>query len=195
MQPVAQTKADLRARFRNLPLEGYPELSARTGDRLSRLELFRSARTVAFFRAKLPEPDITGAARMLESQGVKLAWPKVTGDGVMEFRLAPSAGPFESGAFGLCEPPATGEPVALSALDAIVVPALAYDSEGYRLGRGKGFYDRVLGDPAFRGISVGVVADSHLVEKLPREPWDRPVSMVVTDARSLDFAKKTHKEN
>jgi len=186
----AHQKQEFRSRFGNLRAPDYPELSGRTSERLLRDLSFARARTVALFHAKQPEPDIAPVAAELERRGVRAAWPCVMDGGRLEFRYADSGGPFVTGAFGIREPASTCQAAPLAGLDVIVVPALAYDRDGYRLGRGKGYYDRVLADPAFRGRAIGVIPDGHLVDLLPREPWDRAVHAVITDRRSIDIVSR-----
>lgn len=72
-------------------------------------------------------------------------------------------------------------------LDMIVVPAVAYDKSGNRLGRGKGFYDRLLAST--RATTVGVAYDFQLFDELPTEPHDIPVDMVITQT-SVIISKK-----
>ena len=87
---------------------------------------------------------------------------------------------------GLREP-SDGEPVPLEMLGLVVVPALAYDLHGNRLGRGAGFYDRFLAIPQFRGISVGLAFREQVIDSLPVQENDVPVHMLVTDESVLRF--------
>ena len=73
-------------------------------------------------------------------------------------------------------------------LDLVIVPALAYDRSGNRLGRGAGFYDRFLASPQFRGVAVGLAFREQLVEDLPAQENDVPVHVLVTDEEVLRFA-------
>jgi 5-formyltetrahydrofolate cyclo-ligase len=90
-------------------------------------------------------------------------------------------GQLEPGRFGLSHPvgPLLG-PAAIQAADAVVVPALAVDRFGYRLGRGGGYYDRALVLARPDAVLVTVVFDDERVDDLPREVHDRPVTAVVT---------------
>lgn len=87
------------------------------------------------------------------------------------------------GAYGILEP--TGPEIELQWLDLVVVPALAYDRQGRRLGYGGGYYDRTLaGLRRLRPLCVvGVGYDWQLVDELPSEPHDQPVDMIVTPSR------------
>lgn len=83
--------------------------------------------------------------------------------------------------------PADGEPVSLDMLDLVVVPALAFDRKGNRLGRGGGFYDRFLATPDFTGVAVGIAFREQLLDELPVGEHDVPVDIVVTDEEVLRF--------
>ncbi len=80
------------------------------------------------------------------------------------------------------EQPAAGTPaLEPELLDAVVVPGLAFDREGYRLGYGGGYYDRFLARIPAGVLSVGLVPQALLAESLPREPWDVPVRYLATE--------------
>lgn len=84
----------------------------------------------------------------------------------------------ELGSFHIEEP--TGEnTVNPSEIDLIIVPAVAFDRDGSRLGRGKGFYDRLLADT--KAATIGIGYDFQLVDELPVEAHDVPMNMVVTE--------------
>ena len=92
----------------------------------------------------------------------------------------------ELGAFHIEEP--TGEnTVNPSELELIVVPAVAFDKKGTRLGRGKGFYDRLLSTT--KATKIGVGYDFQLVEDLPSEPHDVPMDMVITQKTTIILKK------
>ena len=88
--------------------------------------------------------------------------------------------------FGLQEPPAPTRPAdALAQAGVVVVPALAVDRGGVRLGRGAGYYDRTLAlaDPA--ALLIAVVRDDELVDRLPAEPHDVPMTHALTPRQGL----------
>ena len=92
----------------------------------------------------------------------------------------------ELGAFHIEEP--TGEnTVNPSELELIVVPAVAFDKKGTRLGRGKGFYDRLLSTT--KATKIGVGYDFQLVDDLPSEPHDVPMDMVITQKTTIILKK------
>ena len=80
--------------------------------------------------------------------------------------------------------PASGCPeIPLEKFDLILVPGVAFDLSGNRLGRGKGFYDRILAEAS--GIKCGVCHDFQLLEKIPAEPHDAKVDFILTPARCV----------
>ncbi len=87
---------------------------------------------------------------------------------------------------GLREP-AVGTPIPASLIDLVVVPGLGFDAYGNRLGRGRGFYDRFLASPEFRGVACALAFEEQLVDQLPVGPLDRPVDILVTHTQVRHF--------
>ncbi|MDY7010539.1 MAG: 5-formyltetrahydrofolate cyclo-ligase [Planctomycetota bacterium] len=87
---------------------------------------------------------------------------------------------------GLREP-ADGKPIAIGTLDLVLVPALVFDRNGNRLGRGAGFYDRFLATAEFQGISVGIAFEEQIVDEVPVHGHDVPVNILVTDEKIMRF--------
>jgi 5-formyltetrahydrofolate cyclo-ligase len=104
------------------------------------------------------------------------------------FHLA-DPGELVGGRFGLSEPADTAPEVAASALDAVLVPGLAFDAQGRRLGLGGGFYDRTFSQArrsqARRPPLFGFCSDLQGVSACPSGPEDVPVDLVVTESRVL----------
>jgi 5-formyltetrahydrofolate cyclo-ligase len=126
------------------------------------------------------EIDITGIAAYLRSDRWTVVLPVVLDDRNMEFREWPAGGELARGRFRVLEP-VQGE---VLQPDIVVVPCVAVDDAGNRLGFGKGFYDRALGsDP--RPVAVGAVFDEQVVAAVPSEPWDVPLDVVVTPTRVI----------
>ena len=97
----------------------------------------------------------------------------------MEARIVKSLSELKPAVLGIPAPPDASPAIAPQDLDLIIVPALAFDADGYRLGYGGGYYDRFL-----RGVSaftIGLARERLFVEKLPRELHDVAVKCVVTE--------------
>ena len=104
--------------------------------------------------------------------------PRVVGD-VMTFHDADAE--TEVVAFGLRQPTRAAAVVPPQEIDAMVIPGLAFDRGGIRLGRGRGYYDRFLGDHAPE-MTIGVIPASRLVEALPNTAHDQAVGWLVTES-------------
>ncbi len=87
----------------------------------------------------------------------------------------------ETHRWGMEQPVASGDPVPLHEVDLILVPGVAFDDRGSRLGRGKGYYDRLL--VARRGdcLAIGVTVSSRIVGEVPLEPHDRRMDLLATE--------------
>lgn len=106
--------------------------------------------------------------------GIPLAVPLCEGRGMMTARILTNLSQLSAGRYGIMEPPHDA-PV-MDGPAVTIVPGLAFDREGYRLGRGGGYYDRWLKDNACH--TVGLCRPERLFECLPREEWDIPVKEV-----------------
>jgi 5-formyltetrahydrofolate cyclo-ligase len=182
MPSLDDQKRQLRAQVRaRIPRAGSPEFvdaSVRAQERLLTNALESGARTVALYRALASECGTASLAAALEKAGVEVCYPAVVPtERGLQFRR--SSGVFVAGALSIEEP--TGSPVALTAIDLLIVPAIAVDAAGRRLGRGKGHYDATLS--GYGGRSVALVFDSQLVPEVPVGEHDRRVGAVCTEAR------------
>jgi 5-formyltetrahydrofolate cyclo-ligase len=133
------------------------------------------------------EIDIRPLMIELFNQGCQLALPVVQGRGQpLLFRAWRPGDPLEAGVFGTLQPSARRETLEP---DALIVPLLACDEEGWRLGYGGGFYDRTLaGLRARRRVTaIGVGFDAQLVPEVPHGPGDQRLDWLLTDRRACAF--------
>jgi 5-formyltetrahydrofolate cyclo-ligase len=145
--------------------------------------LLRGLAGVRAFAAFLPEDDEPGHGRLpaaFTQLGARVLLPVTPTDG-RELGWAVDTGRLGPGRHGLLEPlgPRLGA-TAVGTADVVVVPALAVARDGIRLGRGGGYYDRALQHARPDAVVVALVFDDELVDELPSEPHDRPVTAVVT---------------
>ncbi len=184
-------KAELRKRLRGvratMPAEACAERSARIVARLESHPALRAARSVALFWPieERHEVDLRALDVSLRARGVAVAYPWVDPDTrAMTFRFC-SAAELEERGFGFCEPAPTAPEAAPGGVDAIVVPAIAIDPVGHRIGYGAGFYDRTLVRFAPPAATIGVGYDFQLVVELPFTEHDVALGYVVTDEREI----------
>ena len=182
MDPLDDRKQALRALVRGrLPAPRSPEhisASVAAQERLASSDLVAAAKVIALYRALPSECGTASLAGALQAAGKKICYPAVLpGTRPLEFRRP--ADVFVAGALGIEEP--TGVPVDGAEIDLLVVPALAVDARGGRLGRGRGHYDATLA--VLRATSVALVFESQLVPEVPVGEHDRRVAAVCTEAR------------
>jgi len=148
---------------------------------------FADASSVMIFLPMPGEIDARDIARAAWSRGKRVAVPKTRAPGVMDaVEICSLDTDVSPGKFDILEPD-TDKVVPTGELDLIVAPALAFDRQGNRLGRGGGYYDRFIEQSA-GSLVCGLAFDSQLLDELPAEPHDRPVNMVATNAEFLRFA-------
>jgi 5-formyltetrahydrofolate cyclo-ligase len=162
-------RAKMRTMLRNLPEKATA--SQRIRQHLRNSPLWSSAGVVFGFAPLPGEPDWLGEDLPANKL---LAYPRIGEDGMLVFLFASD---FAIGAWGAKEPLGG---TAAPAPDLVLVPGLAFDLAGARLGRGKGFYDRWLGaNPAVK--SLGVCFKCQILENLPAGPHDARVDAILTE--------------
>ena len=168
--------ASAKSELRKIINSQRPQSSLGLFEQLQRLAKKTDATKIASYSPLENEPDL-GDFNNWAAESVDLYYPRVVHD-----RLEFAKGPLRIGRFEIMEP--TGSAILSSALDLILVPALAADVLGNRLGKGKGFYDRWLEDVASKNI-FAVVFDSEVLELVPNDPHDKKVNGIVTPTRLI----------
>jgi 5-formyltetrahydrofolate cyclo-ligase len=158
-------------------------LGAQASNQLLQAAWLRGANAILIYASLRDEIDLSIA---LDSLGEKrLALPRY--DKIRQTYcaalLSGSIRDLPTGQFGIPEPPPDAETIPLNALDVVLVPGVAFDRAGRRLGRGLGFYDRLLAEVP--GIKCGVAYDWQIVPELPAEPHDISVDFIVTPTQSF----------
>jgi len=147
-----------------------------------------AARTVCAFTALPSEPDVLTPW----PDGKTIILPRVVGSQV-RLHLVDNSEVLVAGSFGILEP-APNAPVALARADIILVPGLAFDLSGVRLGRGGGFYDRLLTN--FEGLRVGVCFEESVLERIPAEPHDAGMDFLITPSGIISCGtRNTHRDS
>lgn len=160
--------------------------SSRICARLRDLSCWRYADTVLLYMPIKSEVDILPLLNEALAGGKTVGLPRCGEKGVMRFHLVTDLSELSPGSYGIPEPAKDAPELReeLSSPRALaIVPGLAFDLSGYRLGYGGGFYDRFLG--AFAGISVGVCYADLIKNELPRGVYDRKVQLIVTERKVI----------
>ncbi len=181
-------KADLRHRMDGLRRAASPGQRVKSSEaaceRMVRHPRFQSARTLALFSSIREEVETAPLARETLRRGARLVYPRVEGEQIV-FREIRGEEDFVPSRFGMLEPAPSCPKVEWDALDFVLVPGLAFDPRGNRLGYGKGFYDRALGRLRPEALTVGFCHDFQILDRVPAGPGDVPVQEIVSGERHV----------
>ena len=183
------TKAEQRRRAlaarRALSAQERARYSAAICGRLLEMPELRAARTILSYRALPDEADLAALEGELAARFV---YPRALGAGVMEARLP--SGPFRTGRYGVEEPdPACSRPVAPEEIDAVLLPCVAFDAAGNRLGHGAGYYDCYLARcPG--ALRVCVAFEAQRLERVATEAHDGRADRIVTEKGIVTIQSK-----
>jgi 5-formyltetrahydrofolate cyclo-ligase len=192
MQPDIQAaKAALRKQIHGALQKILPAArnaqSAHIRERLKESAVWKNAGSVLFFAPLPVEPDVWP---FLEDA---LAGKKITAlprfdpasNGYVACRVQNLRSEIAAGQFGIREPGASCVEISLNRLDLVLVPGVAFDLQGRRLGRGRGFYDRLLAD--VDGIKCGIAFDEQIVKEIPTGPQDVRLNFILTPTRCVEI--------
>jgi 5-formyltetrahydrofolate cyclo-ligase len=182
-----KAKAELRSQIRAALKKISPAVRAVESIGLcERLEpQLRSARTILFFAPLPDELDIWPLLERFLAAGKTCALPCFDPASQIYFarQIKNPATEVITGKFGVREPASGSVEMPLEKFDLVLVPGVAFDLRGNRLGRGLGFYDRMLAKTS--GVKCGVGHDFQLQENIPTEPHDAKVDFVFTPSRGV----------
>ena len=141
--------------------------------------------TFASYAPSKGEPNPNGFLDIIEQTGgvrPNMAFPRVSGKGSLSLHFA-LLEELLPGSFGIPEPDTDLPLVAIADIDVMLIPGVAFDVRGNRLGYGKGFYDRLLSSTAGLPLLVGISFDETLYDELPAETHDIKMDYIVTPVR------------
>ncbi len=182
-----QLRRQIRLQRRRLTPGQRRRAARRAGPALVQALQHRPTNHIALYLANDGELDLLpamGHARLRQAN-TYLPWLDPLRPGFLHFRLWQAHHPMRPNQYGIAEPALAKRGRALWALDVILLPAVAFDRAGFRMGMGGGYYDRTLADLARRPRQPRLLAvgyDFQCVEEgtLPLAPWDQPVDGIVT---------------
>ncbi len=184
------SKADWRRKIstalKNLPRKKRRTDSEKLRARLKEQNFFRAARSVLFFAPLPEEVDLWPLLEETINSGKVVALPCFDADKEIytSRRVKNVHVEILSGQFGIREPSVGCVEMAPGDLDLVLVPGVAFDLNGRRLGRGKGYYDRLLEN--FTGKKVGIAFDEQIVEAVPSESLDVRMNYILTPTRAVE---------
>lgn len=180
---VSEEKKELRKIIRSLKA-GYTaeerlKKSLPIERKVLQLPQIAEAQTILLYHALPDEVNTSLLLEQLSNRRMgnkRIALPVVTGDILILKEYIPEM--MESGYNKILEP-STQDVIDPSEIDLAIIPGVAFDKAGNRMGRGKGFYDKLL--PYIKCTTVGLAFDFQMVERIPCEEFDKPLDMVITE--------------
>lgn len=173
-----QLRAQMRSLRRDYPPERQREDAERVFARIRALEAYQSAQTVMAYMAARGELSVQMVIDDVLARGRHLALPRCEGAGVMTARWVMRMDDLAPGAYGLLEPKEDCGQIPPQEIDFVLVPGVAFDRAGHRVGQGGGYYDRFL--PKTRAVRAGVCHDFALLERVQTSKHDQRMDALAT---------------
>ncbi|KJL49486.1 5-formyltetrahydrofolate cyclo-ligase family protein [Microbacterium hydrocarbonoxydans] len=186
-------RAELRERRQLLSDAQRETAAAAIGARLDALVDSIGARSISCFLSTTTEPGTRDFVARAAGRGIRVLLPITRADGLLDWAVATDDGEIAEGLHGLPEP--TGEvlsPMAVNDVDLMIIPAAAVDRTGMRMGWGRGYFDKTIGSMQKCPPVYAVIYDSEVLDSLPREVHDQPVTGVVTPTQTLNLSQTRH---
>ena len=181
-----RARRQMKAKLAALTPRERAHWSSRVHQHLWQCPVFHQATTILIYFSMGDELDLDPLIQQAQARGKRVAVPRMTWAArsmeavlLQQPMLPPIPGPK-----GIREP-AEGEILAPEELDLVVVPGLAFDREGGRLGRGAGFYDRYLSRTGRHTVRCAAAFSLQLMERVPSEEHDQVMDMIITEEETL----------
>lgn len=183
----AALRRQISAALAGMPPEKRAADSAKICARLRGLPRWQQAGSVLLFAPMPAEPDIWPLLAGALRAGKTAALPRfdVATGNYGAARVQDLPGDVVPGQFGIREPAARCPKIVLNCFDWVLVPGVAFDRQGRRLGHGRGYYDRLLAE--VRGVKCGIAFDEQLANEVPTGPADVRLDFMVTPTRGVEI--------
>ena len=188
---IRELKKKLRAQFKqyrlDLPENIKAEYDKKICDALIRMVSFKYSETILMYAPRPGEIDIMPIAGAALEQGKRVAFPRcVENPRNLDFKYITSLDDLTPGSYSIDEPSEELESVTDYSKSICIIPGVVFDNEGYRVGYGKGYYDRFLS--AYDGTKFGLVYSECILDCVPRGKYDRHVDILVSE-KGVKIAK------
>jgi 5-formyltetrahydrofolate cyclo-ligase len=183
MTDKATIRAEARAILRGLSPNFRANAAAIIEETIWMVPQVAAARSILLFASLPDEVPTDGIAAAARRRGVQVVYPRCLPESVeMALHAVESPEMLVSGFRDIREPRLECPIVALAEIDVVLVPGLAWDIEGHRLGRGAGYYDRLFSLPVRQPYRVGLFFEAQRMHTIPTDPWDVRLDAVVTES-------------
>ena len=187
-----QLRSEIKEYRGSLPCEQKAQMDEAVFSNILRMREYKSSGTIFVYVSTDIEVDTRQIIIHALQNGKKVAVPRcIDGTREMLFHYITSFDDLESGTFGVEEPKETCEIAVGSPSDLMLVPALIIDYDGFRIGYGKGYYDRYIAQ--FTGRLAGLCYNDNFKRQIHRGRFDIPVNVIVTDTGIRTVRRKDFK--
>ncbi len=155
--------------------------------RVMSLPLFHIAKTVLTYMAIGSELQTNRLVEQILHAGKQLVVPRVSGDQLTLHPITDPTTELLPGRWNIPEPAAHAPSIPAMEIDLFLLPGLAFDAAGGRLGYGRGFFDRALAETD--GATVGLAYNSQIINTVPTETWDVPMDYIITPDRVIQCGR------
>ena len=190
MSPKEILREEIKKCLKETPREEFKAQGTASAALLRSSPIWHCYTTVLLFLSINYEINTDPLLETALKEGKKAFVPKVYGQGLVFYNVTSVGGLWEKGAFGIREPVGSGEPTAPEDFPAlIVVPGLAFDRNGNRLGKGGGYYDRFFGELDTEGrqyAALGLCMDFQVVGSVPAGEKDKRMDWVLTQKKLIE---------
>jgi len=186
-------RAELRERRQLLSDPQREAAASGITEQLDALVEAHGAKSISCFLSTPAEPGTRDFVMRAVRRGIRVLLPVTREDGLLDWAVATDSDEVREGLWGLPEP--TTEvlgPIAVNDVDLMIIPAAAVDGTGTRLGWGRGYFDKTIGSMERCPPVYAVIYDSEVLESLPQEVHDQPVTGIVTPTRTLTLSPARH---
>ena len=182
-----QMRREIRDKLKAIPVAEKQAFSQNARSLLIAQQRWQNARSILFHAPMAGELDLWPLVGEALTAGLAVALPRFVAEDNLYIvcEIENMDGDLQPGQFGIREPAEDCRQISLNRLDLILVPGVAFDLQGRRLGRGKGYYDQLLAE--VRGPICGVAFDEQIVAEVPLEPHDVVVDCILTPTRWLEL--------
>lgn len=178
-----ELRRSLLQKRQSVSTQEWQQNSQQLCEHLQKSSLFQQAETILAYFSFRQEPDLSSLFALNKTWG----FPRCV-DNALVWHRVPSDFPLQTGAYGITEPHPQAPIVSVEQVDLILVPCVACDLRGYRLGYGGGFYDRLLSLPTWANKpTIAIVFQFALLSELASDPWDQPLQKICTEAGLLEI--------